>query len=316
MTTNPETNEVLDEQNYYAFGMEMTGNWLKDKGRASNYRYNGKELNEELGLYDYGARWYDPAIGRWNAVDPLADSYASWSPYNYVLGNPIRNTDPDGKSVDDIIIRTRDDKGNYNTALVIESDLVDLTIDVDFKLDDVISNSEGKGISSPFPVIRNVSGTTFDEFLKRGGGLPDAYSIDIEAEAAPGAGIGGELSFTHFLSGPDKGNVYLYAQVNGLAGIEGGAGISFNSYYSDIPERDFDRNTLQGPERGLSGSVGGYEVSRFVGLSFSGKSTSPYFTESPTYHGYSVGASFGSDTAASGSAYFGYAKLMGKLFSF
>jgi RHS repeat-associated protein len=94
-TWNGTANKV-GENDYYPFGL----NKVVQANAGNKYLYNGKELQEELGQLDYGARFYDPEIGRWTTVDPSADEedQESWTPYHYVLNNPIKNTDPDGRT--------------------------------------------------------------------------------------------------------------------------------------------------------------------------------------------------------------------------
>jgi RHS repeat-associated protein len=103
--------EILQENHYYPFGLNMEGKWyppLKPE-RENKHQYNGKEYNDDLGLNwnDYGARWYDAAIGRWNSVDPLADIAPDWTPYRYTFNNPINFSDPDG------LFETKDEAKKY-----------------------------------------------------------------------------------------------------------------------------------------------------------------------------------------------------------
>jgi len=64
----------------------------------NRYLYQGKEIQNETGWYDFGARMYDPTIGRFNSVDALADhpNQIGLSPYSAMWNNPISLTDPDG----------------------------------------------------------------------------------------------------------------------------------------------------------------------------------------------------------------------------
>jgi RHS repeat-associated protein len=105
------------------------------------YKFNGKELDESTGYYYYGARYYDPAISIFLSVDPLAEKFPDYTPYNYTLNNPIMFIDPDGRSpiVPDKIITTISNSKVSNTRI---------TRDVSMKMTLTVVNMTGSNLSS------------------------------------------------------------------------------------------------------------------------------------------------------------------------
>ncbi len=99
---NITQNEIVQEKNYYPFGLTHKGYNSAVNGRNHNYGFVGKEENDEIGLewLDFGARNYNVALGRWMNVDALADELIQYdkSPYGYSFNNPIYFIDPDGNS--------------------------------------------------------------------------------------------------------------------------------------------------------------------------------------------------------------------------
>ena len=79
------------------------GELLVDEHSSSEempYKFNGKEFDEETGLYYYGARYMNPIASLWYGVDPLTETYENISPYIYCANSPIRYTDPKGMEVE------------------------------------------------------------------------------------------------------------------------------------------------------------------------------------------------------------------------
>ncbi|ADR20544.1 hypothetical protein MATR_18330 [Marivirga tractuosa] len=94
-------NAVLQADDYYPFGLTFNS-YTRSYSKANNYKFNGKEEQEETGWLDYGARMYMPDLGRWFNVDPLANKYDMHSPYHYALNNPVRYIDPDGMQIEGV----------------------------------------------------------------------------------------------------------------------------------------------------------------------------------------------------------------------
>lgn len=141
------TLKILEENHYYPFGLKHN-NYNSDKkeyGKQNsvyllkeipisqqstyNYKFNGQEWQDELGLniYDYGARNYDPSIGRWMSLDPLAELATDITPYRFGFNNPVRYKDFRGSFEIDA-----ETKKNYPT----------LALYLEFYIQNIISDSK------------------------------------------------------------------------------------------------------------------------------------------------------------------------------
>ncbi len=88
----------MEQESYYPFGTSLGESTAL---ASSGLKYTGKELDRTNGLdlYDFGARMYDPILGRWDRMDPMCEKYYSVSPYAYCHNNPVNRVDPDGRDV-------------------------------------------------------------------------------------------------------------------------------------------------------------------------------------------------------------------------
>jgi RHS repeat-associated protein len=97
-----ENRNVVSSQDYDCWGYLLEDRVYQIEN--SKYKFTGKERDWESLGYDYfGARYYMSRIANWSSIDPLFDKHFGWTPYNYVLRNPLRLVDPEGKQIDAVI---------------------------------------------------------------------------------------------------------------------------------------------------------------------------------------------------------------------
>ncbi len=243
------------------FGETFVDMRKKEENWSTLYRFNGKEQDPESGLYYYGARYYNPRLGRFMSVDPQADSKEniSYSPFNYVVNNPIRFIDPTGM--------TREEYDDYIFNLVMNDGsiqeigrIVAPGDDVEFNISENVAKEYG---------IDNLTESDIDFHMN----IPadekinnvQAVSFNLSIQAAYYLGGQTEFSLLGMIEGPDKGEWAFLAQQNILGGYE--AGITGSaSFYSPVEGRDMALEDLNGLEIGAQGGAFMMTGSYFRGI--------------------------------------------------
>ncbi|WP_306308329.1 JAB-like toxin 1 domain-containing protein [Bacteroides faecalis] len=174
--------KVEEVNHYYPFG-----GLFANSTNIQPYKYNGKELDRVNGLdwLDYGARQYDPTIGRWHVVDPSGEKYVNWGLYTYCKNNPIIRIDVDGK--DDYVL-------NRNGAIYMMRK-TDRIVDVLYA-----SGINGPKATQPEPNWKSIQ--VFDKSLLKGlEKNKGKYTLD-------------RMLYTTTNSAYDAANVFLFAENN------------------------------------------------------------------------------------------------------
>ncbi|SHF82061.1 DUF6443 domain-containing protein [Chryseobacterium sp. OV279] len=213
--------EVTDTNNYYPFGLNHIQGMFEGANLGSyySYKYNGKEL-QETGMYDYGARFYMPDLGRWGVADPLAEKMTRFSPYNYAFNNPIRFIDPDGRASADWIKMI--DPQTNQTTLTYDPNVQTINQALDAGYQNVYEVgatgeiSDGNGNTTH---TLNANGSVSD---MSGSTLNGSFDIDgISVNAASG-----KFDLTKYLSHLGNEGGDYYSNLGGL-----GLGSGYNPFF-------------------------------------------------------------------------------------
>jgi len=206
-TPSKETERAQKKRiDYYPFGLQH-GKANAQAGSSNlgqQYKFGGKEYQPELGLdwYDVSARNYDPALGRWMNIDPLAEVMRSHSPFNYGFNNPLRFIDPDGMMARDITLSQNLTEDERNKILNDLQQLTDDTLVYNSETNQVEIGEEGSGDkTSGTQLVRdlinhdkNVTISTSDAgYLAGEEGTIESDSPD-SANASNGVGVNSEVT--------------------------------------------------------------------------------------------------------------------------
>ena len=274
LTSTPSL-QLVEENNYYPFGLKHKGYNNVQMGRDHKFGFGNKEEQEELGLawIDITARNYDPALGRWMNVDPLADKdeQVSWSPYCAFNNDPINKTDPDGQLPVPVI-----------GALI--GAVVDIAIQaIEISLDDTKTAKDFSWTSVGVSAVAGATGAGLTSKLKKVGTFT---KLVVEAGTDAIASAGAQLAKDGKIDGY---NVVIDAFAGQVAGNRAGD-FAENKFLKSGKGKKFQESVNQhkNAERGKSNTISKSKADV--------KGAENNLTRAATARG------FGASTAASGAA--------------
>ena len=191
----------------------MSGRSRNITNPNSIYKFTDKERDDET-QYDYfGARFYDSRIGRWRSVDPLADKYAGWSPYNYTLNNPLKYTDPHGDSV---FVQDGSNRYEYRDGKMYNADGSEYT---GYKRGNGFWDSIAKFFGDDY---KGYTGDVFEalQSIENGGQNGSKLISDLvnDRQTTLIQDLSGETNFDAFDAQGGVKNVYWNSSFSGFAG--------------------------------------------------------------------------------------------------
>ncbi|MDY0216955.1 MAG: RHS repeat-associated core domain-containing protein [Bacteroidales bacterium] len=219
---------------------------------STPYKFNGKELDAETGLYYYGARYYTPEIGIWLSVDPLSDKYPSLSPYAYCAGNPVKYIDPNGMEIGDYYDQLgnflgRDQNGDDGKIHVVTNSQEAEKIGNNHKNGEVTNTGDVESaVTLPSKAVRQemgkVIGMDMKDNLREYGGRVHADSdgnpITLWAQQGPvwdGVSDYSGINLDNLVS-PSPNNIAenLYTFHSHFSGVIGGKSMESNPTNTDL----------------------------------------------------------------------------------
>ncbi len=259
--------DILQEVHTYPFGLEMNEMASNTIGQENAYQYNGKEIDEELGLewYNYGARFYDPAIARFHTVDALADhkKQVDKSTYAYAWNNPVSLVDLDGNCPDceEEEGEEEEEGKEEQTDPIIKANhqfkIYEFKIDDERKVTIKIGTDGNGDVKITVDISADIGSPA--------GGIFVSPKIMVGATELKGGGyrfsVGGEIKF----GTRTPKNQYAGLEAYGTVGVEGSFVLDENFGFS---EGDFGMKDVK---TGVKGKFLTYEGSIEINLSETGR---------------------------------------------